>query len=96
MKWGKGVATGLGCILFVEPLCAFISGSVYLIFLGISKISAVGSLTGLIACLVYLIWVCPPSSVSVLIGALCLIILTRHKENILRLKESWKQRSKTR
>ncbi|NDC26122.1 MAG: glycerol-3-phosphate acyltransferase, partial [Proteobacteria bacterium] len=76
--------------------CAFISGSVYLIFLGISKISAVGSLTGLIACLVYLIWVCPPSSVSVLIGALCLIILTRHKENILRLKESWKQRSKTR
>ena len=88
-KGGKGVATSLGCILVVEPFCAFLYGGVYLISLKLSKISAVGSLTGVLSCLLYLIFKWPGSASGTLILSLCGLIILRHHENIQRLKSGW-------
>lgn len=82
---GKGVATGLGCVAYLNPVIAVASVTTYLIVLFITKISAVGSLSGL-----FTLWVCltiidleKPRVVFLL--SLSLIILLRHHGNIKRL-----------
>lgn len=84
-KGGKGVATSLGCMVVVEPLCAGVALFTYLGALVFSKISAVGSLAGVGACLIYLAVFFQSIEHWKLILALCIIIVWRHQENIKRL-----------
>jgi len=91
-KGGKGVATSLGCILVVEPLCAVLCGVVYLVSLKISKISAVGSLTGVLSCFLYLIFKWPGPASGTLVLVLSGLIILRHQENIQRLKGTWSKK----
>jgi len=92
-KGGKGVATSLGCIFVTVPGCAFLFGAVYLLFLKISKISAIGSLTGVLSCLLYLVFSWPGGPLGTMIMAFCSLIVLRHQENIRRLKETWASKS---
>ena len=84
-KGGKGVATSLGCMLVTEPLCAGIAFLVYLFTLFFSKISAVGSLAGVVACLIYVLISFRSMEHWKLILALCIIIIWRHQDNLKRL-----------
>lgn len=93
-RGGKGVATSLGCTMIVAPWCALASGIAYVVFLIIAKISAVGSLAGLLAAFVYVAWVRPPISIVFLIVGCSLIVLWRHKDNIHRLRETVRARRK--
>lgn len=92
-KGGKGVATSLGCILVAAPICALLSGVVYLIFLKLSRISAVGSLAGVSCCFLYLLLRWPGNPMGTMIVALCAIIVIRHRENLIRLKSSFHRQS---
>lgn len=89
-KGGKGVATSLGCLMVTLPVCALIYGLVYLVLLKLSRISAVGSLGGVVAALVYLILRWPGIAPGSLVLMLCIIVLIRHQENIQRLLETFK------
>lgn len=93
-KGGKGVATSLGCILFVAPGCALVAGGVYLGLLATTRISAIGSLGGVLAALIFLLFSQYSPATNTLILSLCLIIIIRHRDNIRRLKESWRERQK--
>lgn len=88
-KGGKGVSTSLGCIFSTVPLCAVISGLVYLLFLKVTKISAIGSLAGILACALFLLLKPPSIPFIGMILALCAIVLIRHRENITRLKKTY-------
>jgi len=87
-KGGKGVATSLGCILVVLPGCALLCGGIYLVFLKLSRISAVGSLAGVMSCFLYLVFQWPGLPLGTLIITLCVIILVRHYENLIRLRST--------
>jgi len=84
-RGGKGVATSLGCLLAVMPWAAAWGGGVYVALLLITRISAVGSLGGILAVLIYLGWKQPPTPDIVLVAATSLLVVIRHKPNIERL-----------
>jgi glycerol-3-phosphate acyltransferase PlsY len=88
-KGGKGVATSLGCIFSTVPSCALLFGAVYLITLKVSRISALGSLAGVIFSIGYLLISWPGAPLGSMVLTLCAIIVFRHRENFLRLKKTW-------
>lgn len=87
-KGGKGVATSMGCFAAVAPWAALGAGVTYGGLLVYTRISAVGSLGGLIYALGYLAIVQPPRPMAVLGIGICAIVLIRHVENIRRLTKS--------
>lgn len=85
LKGGKGVATSLGCLAFFIPEGALLGIGVYAVALAITRISAVGSLTGIIAMWVYVAVISVPKEVSVFVILVSLIVISRHHQNIRRL-----------
>jgi acyl phosphate:glycerol-3-phosphate acyltransferase len=85
---GKGVATSFGCLALVVPWCALFCALTYGLLLATTKISAVGSLGGLVTALIYLAVMQPPLSITYLVMGITLIVVWRHKENIRRLRET--------
>jgi acyl phosphate:glycerol-3-phosphate acyltransferase len=84
-RGGKGVATSLGCLLIVSPPAAAFAVLVYVILLSVTKISAVGSLGGIITALIYLCVSHPSGHETALILSITVIVLIRHRSNIQRL-----------
>lgn len=91
-KGGKGVATSFGCITFVAPWAALICGVVYVVLLATTKISAIGSLGGLLAAILYLVVAQPPRAISVFVVGICFVVLIRHHDNIKRLIQTYQQK----
>lgn len=94
-KGGKGVATSLGCLFIVAPWVAICSAIIYVALLVITRISAVGSLGGLGAVLIYLFIARPALSESVLLLVISFVVLIRHRSNIERLYrdfQNWQKR----
>lgn len=86
MRGGKGVASSVGVAFMVAPVLAAISLTVAIVLILITKIVAVGSLVGytLLTILVFVLhWGNVP--LLILTGALWLLLLLRHKENIVRI-----------
>ena len=94
LNGGKGVATSFGCLTFVAPWCALFSGLVYVALLMTTKISAIGSLGGLLSAILYLVVVQPPWPVSILVIGISVVVSARHRDNIKRLIQSYQQRKK--
>ncbi|MCB0405169.1 MAG: glycerol-3-phosphate 1-O-acyltransferase PlsY [Bdellovibrionales bacterium] len=84
-RGGKGVATGFGCVAAFDPILALVLAAVYVALLLITRISAVGSLGGVVAALVYVLWQRPEQPFSLMLLGICGIILVRHIKNIRRL-----------
>lgn len=89
---GKGVATSLGCLMAVVPVAALIAAGVYVLLLVTVKISAVGSLGGIIAALIYLAIVQPPWPAVTLVLAISFVVVLRHRSNIQRLTADLKNK----
>lgn len=85
LRGGKGVATSLGCLVAVVPLLAGIAAAAYAVVLAITRISALGSLTGILVVLGYLAFFRPPAPVTCLILFIAVIVVVRHRQNIERL-----------
>ncbi len=82
---GKGVATGLGTVMVLSPVCGAIAIGVYAVVVLVSKISALGSLAGILSCVVFLWKTEPPEPILFLIAGVSSIVLARHTGNIKRL-----------
>jgi acyl phosphate:glycerol-3-phosphate acyltransferase len=84
-RGGKGVATSLGCLLIVAPWAALSAVAVYIILLSVTRISAVGSLGGILMALIYLAVARPNGHETALILSIATIVLFQHRTNIQRL-----------
>ncbi len=91
-RGGKGVATSLGVVSAVIPLAAIVAALTYVVFLALSKISAVGSLAGVAALISFLFVVPQPFEWNVLVLSICGVVITRHRSNISRLIRSIRER----
>lgn len=84
-RGGKGVATSLGCLAAAAPRLAAVAAVTYGVVLLASRISAVGSLAGILAANLYLFFLRPPLAVVALTVGISIIVLIRHHSNIRRL-----------
>ena len=84
-RGGKGVATSLGCLVAVMPWAAITGGAVYLLLLAVVRISAVGSLGGILAVLIFLVFDKPSLPATALVLAVSALVIVRHHSNIRRL-----------
>ncbi len=94
LRGGKGVATSLGCLLAVLPWAATAGGVAYLILLLVTRISAVGSLGGIIVVLGYLVWNPPALPQLTLVLLVSALVVIRHDSNIRRLWGDLKKRKR--
>jgi len=81
---GKGVATGLGVLLYMIPLSALIGVGVWAFSAKVLKISSLSSLLGLIA-VVIASFVLNPDIAHFPIVFIAFIVIYKHSENIMRL-----------
>lgn len=82
---GKGVATGLGVFFMLTPLSGAVGALGYVLAFAITRTSSLGSFTLLTATLLTSAFTAPPYWPLVAEGLIGAIILTRHRENIVRL-----------
>ncbi len=88
---GKGVATGLGVLLVMIPICAVIGVVVWAISAKVLKISSLSSLLGVLAVGVSS-FILHPDMVQTPVVIIILIILYKHTDNIVRLLKGEEKR----
>ncbi|HET6437896.1 MAG TPA: glycerol-3-phosphate 1-O-acyltransferase PlsY [Anaeromyxobacter sp.] len=85
-RGGKGVATGLGVFLVLAPVAALLGAAAFAVVYASSRISSLGSLAGTVACCGSAFLVCGGKSPVPWAGLLiALVVVLRHRENIVRL-----------
>ncbi len=97
-KGGKIVATGFGTLLFYSPLTAIISILIFALTLKITKYVSLGSMFGALSAVITtyivffvfsdfrtspMVWIDIP--LIILVTALTVVLIYRHKTNIIRL-----------
>ncbi len=93
-KGGKGVASSFGVLLILVPWGALVGGIVYGILLAVTRISAIGSLGGMLSVFIYL-WVMSKEQAHViLIAFLSAIVLIQHRSNLVRLWQTFQEKRK--
>jgi len=85
LKGGKGVATGIGILLFISPVTIAICLTVALIIVAVTRYMSLGSIIGAWLAPLVLYWSGAPNEYVVGIGAAALFIILRHVPNIKRL-----------
>jgi glycerol-3-phosphate acyltransferase PlsY len=83
---GKGVAATAGAFLVVSPIALGIAFVVFAIAVGITRYVSLGSILGAIALVVSMVVRHEPAGVIGATAVVALIIILRHRENILRLR----------
>ncbi len=81
---GKGVATGLGVLLVLLPICTMIGVVVWIVSVKVLKISSLSSILGVLATGVSS-FVLYPHMIHTPVVIIILIILYKHTDNIIRL-----------
>lgn len=84
-KGGKGIATGLGVVIWADWLAALLLLAVWLIFVKLTKVAAVGSLVVVVGTIPLLLLRGVEVTSLVWVGAALVLILWRHKGNIARM-----------
>jgi glycerol-3-phosphate acyltransferase PlsY len=84
-KGGKGVATALGVLTVLAPWSALAALVTYGALLGLTRVSAIGSLGAVVAVLVAVCAVPYSPPVIGMAFAFALVIVWRHSENIRKL-----------
>ena len=84
-KGGKGVATGLGVMLFYSPAAAGIMFVIWILMALIFRYTSLAALVA-VAALPFILFLFNASAPKITIGALiALLIIVKHKQNIQRL-----------
>ncbi|MFQ5455682.1 MAG: glycerol-3-phosphate 1-O-acyltransferase PlsY [Nitrospirota bacterium] len=84
-KGGKGIATSFGVIFALQPLLAFISLFIWISVIYISRYSSLGSLLAFLFFPINIILFKKGTDYLFFSTLLLIILVIRHKENILRL-----------
>ena len=84
-KGGKGVASGIGAVLFMEPIAALFTCSVWLITARVFKYSSLAALISLGLLPFFELFIMGNFPIFCLFLFLSLVIIARHKQNIKRL-----------
>ena len=84
-KGGKGVATGMGVILFANPLIGLGLGLLWGIVVGLTRTASIGSLLVVLLTLPALYFSGADAATLVWVAAALALIVYRHKGNISRL-----------
>ena len=82
---GKGVATGLGVFLAMAPQAVLIALGAFLVTFAISRIVSLSSLVATAFLPPLLIWFTYPTALIWAGMSMALVVIIRHKENIIRL-----------
>jgi acyl phosphate:glycerol-3-phosphate acyltransferase len=85
-KGGKGVATGCGALVAVQPWIWIVGGAVWLVALATTRMVSLASIAmGLAFPIAAWFTVEPPLASTVGAGALAVLILVRHRSNMARI-----------
>lgn len=85
-RGGKGVATSLGVFVVIDPVASAVSVLVFAIVYAIARAASVGSLVAALAFPFLLLARGRPTIDVLLAGAMFLVILVRHRDNLARLR----------
>ncbi|MCL6081458.1 glycerol-3-phosphate 1-O-acyltransferase PlsY [Neisseria meningitidis] len=86
-KGGKGVATALGVLLALSPATALVCALVWLVMAFGFKVSSLAALTATIATPLAALFFMPHTSWIFATLAIAILVLLRHKSNIVKLLE---------
>lgn len=84
-KGGKGVATGLGVILFLAPLPTIVVFGIWAIIVAATRLVSLGSIIGAVATPILMYVFGAPYPVIIFGILAAILVIVRHKENIVRL-----------
>ena len=96
-KGGKGVATGLGIILFLAPWETLIVFAVWAVIVALTRIVSLGSIVAAVLVPITMYFFAEPMPVTLFGLLAAILVVVRHKDNIIRLmqgKESKVERIK--
>lgn len=86
-KGGKGVATGLGVILFLAPWETLIVFVVWCVIVAITRIVSLGSIVAAALVPVTMYFFGEPCPVTIFGLFAAILVIVRHKDNIIRLMQ---------
>ena len=86
-KGGKGVATGLGIILFLAPWETLIVFAVWAIIVALTRIVSLGSIVAAVLVPITMYFFAEPMPVTVFGLLAAILVVVRHKDNIIRLMQ---------
>ena len=84
-KGGKGVATGLGIILFLAPWETLIVFCVWAVIVALTRIVSLGSIVAAILVPITMYFFNEPLPLTIFGLLAALLVVVRHKDNIIRL-----------
>jgi glycerol-3-phosphate acyltransferase PlsY len=91
-KGGKGVATGLGAVLGLDPLVATALVSLWTVILAVWRYVSLASVSAVVV-MPLMLWTMGRSpSVILLSGCFSVLIVLRHRDNLLRLRSGTEHR----
>jgi glycerol-3-phosphate acyltransferase PlsY len=90
-RGGKGVATGAGVVVVLEPLAALAGAGTWALVLAASSTASLASLGGVAAALVATAALRRPAWEVVGFAALAGLIAVRHRDNLFRLRDGTEQ-----
>lgn len=91
LKGGKGVATALGVFLYLSPIAAIVALIVFLIIFRTTKIVSLASVTAALVVPIVMFLALPIDTILIPITLISLMIVYRHKENLIRLSQGQEQ-----
>lgn len=86
-KGGKGVATGLGIILYLAPVETAIVFFVWCIIVGLTRLVSLGSVAAALLVPLTMWYFKEPWPVFIFGTVAALIVIVRHKDNLIRLSQ---------
>jgi glycerol-3-phosphate acyltransferase PlsY len=91
-RGGKGVATGLGAMLWLVPLAVLPSAIVFLAVVATTRYVSLGSLLGAVGVPIVALVLGYPRSAVMAAAVVAVIIVARHHQNIARLRNGTESR----